>query len=276
VTEAAPYVAMTIGPLGPLSGMVALVTGAARGIGRGCALELARAGAFVAVVDLQHEDEGLEVVDEIKRTHRREAGFWQADVGDRDRMRQVVQEVTGRFGRLDVAVANAGVSVRQEFLEITPEGLETTLRPTMYGVLWTLQAAGRQMASQEPLPGRESRGKLIAIASIHAEHPFKRSGSYNMAKAGVVHLLMTAAAELADRKINVNVIHPGWIDTPGERQHATEAELAEASQNLPWKRLGRPEEIGRAVTFLAGPGGDFISGSVLRVDAAEIVSLVSA
>lgn len=229
----------------------------------------------MAVVDVQHADEGAGTVREIEALGRR-AAFWQADAGDRDRMRRVVEEATERFGRLDVAVANAGVSVREEFLEITPEGLEKTLGPTMYGVLWTLQAAGRQMVSQETLPGRESRGKLIAIASIHAEHPFKRSGSYNMAKAGVVHLLMTAAAELAGNKINVNVIHPGWIDTPGERQHATEDELAEAAQKLPWKRLGRSEEIGRAVTFLAGPGGDFISGSVLRVDAAEIVSLVSA
>ena len=258
----------------PLRGLTALVTGAARGIGRGCALELARAGADVAVVDVQHAEEAAGTVREIEVLGRR-AASWQADVGDRDRMRHVVAEVAERLGRLDVAVANAGVSVRQEFLEITPEGLETTLRPTMYGVLWTLQAAGQLMAEQEPLPGRESRGKLIAIASIHAEHPFKRSGSYNMAKAGVVHLLMTAAAELAERKINVNVIHPGWIDTPGERQHATEAELAEGARRLPWKRLGKPEEIGRAVTFLAGPGGDYVSGSVLRVDAAEIVSLVS-
>jgi len=259
----------------PLIGTTALVTGAARGIGRGCALELARAGSDVAVVDVGHADDAAGVVREIESLGRR-AAFWQADVGARERMTQVIAEVTGSFGRLDVAVANAGVSVRQEFLDITPEGLETTLRPTLYGVLWTLQAAGRQMETQEPLPGRESRGKLIAIASIHAEHPFKRSGSYNMAKAGIVHLLMTAAAELAERKINVNVIHPGWIDTPGERQHATEQELAEAAQHLPWKRLGQPAEIGRAVGFLAGPGGDFISGSVLRVDAAEIVSLTSA
>jgi glucose 1-dehydrogenase len=146
----------------------------------------------------------------------------------------------------------------------------------MYGVLWTLQAAGNQMLRQDPLPGRESRGKLIAIASIHADHPFPRSGSYNMAKAGIVHLLRTAAAELAPHKINVNVINPGWIDTPGERQHATEAELAEAARQLPWQRLGRPEEIGRVAAFLAGPGADFMTGSVVRVDAGELVSLRSA
>ena len=259
----------------PLSGLTALVTGAARGIGRGCALELARAGADVALVDVRHQEEGQAAVREIEALGRK-AGFWLADVGDREAISRVVREATERFGRLDVAVANAGVSVRQPFLDITPDGLETTLRPTMYGVLWTLQAAGRQMARQEPLPGREARGKLIAIASIHAEHPFPRSGAYNMAKAGVTHLLRTAAAELAEEKINVNVIHPGWIDTPGERQHASEAELAEAAKALPWQRLGKPEEIGRVVAFLAGPGGDFVSGSVIRVDAAEIVSLKSA
>jgi glucose 1-dehydrogenase len=261
-------------PAGALSGAVALVTGAARGIGRGCALELARAGADVAVVDVQHPEEGAAVVAAVEALGRR-AAFWQADAGDREGMAAVVAAVGERFGRLDVAVANAGISVREPFLEITPQGLERTLRPTMYGVLWTLQAAGRRMVGQTPLPGWESRGKLIAIASIHAEHPFPRSGSYNLAKAGIVHLLRTAAAELAGEKINVNVVNPGWIDTPGERQHATEEELRTASARLPWARLGRPEEIGRAVVFLAGPGADFVTGSVLRVDGGQIVGLGS-
>ena len=259
---------------GPLSGAVSLVTGAARGIGRGCALELARAGADVAVVDVQHATEGAAVVAEIEALGRR-AAFWPADAGDREAMAAVVAEMVARFGRLDVAVANAGLSVREPFLEITPEGLERTLRPTMYGVLWSLQAAGRQMAAQSPLPGWESRGKLIAIASIHADHAFPRSGSYNLAKAGIVHLLRTAAAELAPQKINVNVVNPGWINTPGERQHATEAELRTAAARLPWARLGQPEEIGRAVAFLAGPGAEFVTGSVLRVDGGQIVGLVS-
>jgi len=259
---------------GALVGAVALVTGAARGIGRGCAVELARAGADVAVVDVQHAAEAGRVVAEIEALGRR-AACWQADAGDRDAMVRVVAEVVDRFGRLDVAVANAGLSVREAFLEITPQGLERTLHPTMYGVLWTLQAAGRQMVGQTPLPGRECRGKLLAITSIHAEHPFPRSGSYNLAKAGVVHLLRTAAAELAGQKITVNTVAPGWIDTPGERQYATEEELAEAARHLPWGRLGRPEEIGRVVAFLAGPGADFMTGSLVRVDAGELVGLTS-
>jgi glucose 1-dehydrogenase len=258
--------------VGALEGAVALVTGGARGIGRGCALELARAGADVAVVDVQHAGEGAAVVAEMEAGGRR-AGFWLADAGDREAMRVVVEQVVRRFGRLDIAVANAGVSVRESFLEITPEGLQRTLGPTMYGVLWTLQAAARQMVTQEPLPGWESRGKLLGIASIHAEHPFPRSGSYNLAKAGVVHLLRTAAAELAGEKINVNVIAPGWIDTPGERQHASEEELRAAGGRLPWGRLGRPEEIGRVAAFLASPAADFVTGSLVRVDAGEMVGL---
>jgi glucose 1-dehydrogenase len=229
----------------------------------------------VVVVDVQHAEEAQAVVAEIERLGRR-ASFWQADAGDHPAMQRVVAETVERFGRLDAAVANAGVSVREPFLEVTPEGLDRTLRPTMYGVLWTCQAAARQMVSQQPLPGRESRGKLVVIASIHAEHPFPRSSSYNMAKAGIVHLMRTAAVELAEHKINVNVINPGWIDTPGERQHATEEELAEAAKQLPWRRLGRPEEIGRVAAFLAGPDSDFMTGSVVRVDAGEMVSLKSA
>ncbi|MGH2351247.1 MAG: SDR family NAD(P)-dependent oxidoreductase [Chloroflexota bacterium] len=259
---------------GALAGAVALVTGAARGIGRACAVELARVGANVAVVDVQHAAEAARVVQEIEGLGR-QARFWRADAGDRDAMAGVVAETAAAFGRLDVAVANAGVSVREPFLEVTPEGLDTTLRPTMYGVLWTCQAAARQMVKQAPLPGRESRGKLVVIASVHAEHPFPLSGSYNMAKAGVVHLMRTAAVELAEHKINVNLIAPGWIDTPGERQHATEEELAAAAQRLPWGRLGRPEEIARMAVYLASPSADFMTGSLVRVDAGEMVSLRS-
>ncbi len=257
-----------------LSGAVALVTGAARGIGRACAVALAGAGADVAVVDVQHASEGADVVREIEGLGQR-ARFWRADAGDREGMAGVVAEAVEAWGRLDVAVANAGVSVREPFLEVTPEGLERTLRPTMYGALWTCQAAARQMARQAPLAGRESRGKIVVIASIHAEHPFARSSSYNMAKAGVVHLMRTAAVELAEHKINVNVIAPGWIDTPGERQHASEAELQGAAQRLPWGRLGRPEEIARVAVYLAGPGADFMTGSLVRVDAGEMVGLVA-
>jgi glucose 1-dehydrogenase len=267
--------AITGGSSGPLRGAVALVTGAARGIGQGCAVELARAGADVALVDVQPVAASADTMAQIEQAGRR-ARCWQADAGDRAAMQRVVEEAVAHFGRLDIAVANAGVNLREPFLEITPEGLEHTLRPTMYGVLWTCQAAARQMVAQAPLPGRESRGKLIAIASIHAEHPFPRSSSYNLAKAGVVHLLRTAAAELAEHKINVNLINPGWIDTPGERLHATEGELAAAARPLPWRRLGTPEEIGRVAAFLAGPDADFMTGSVVRVDAGELVGLRSA
>jgi len=174
------------------------------------------------------------------------------------------------------AVANAGLNVREPFLEISPEGLARTLHPTLFGVLWTLQAAARQMVVQATVPGRESRGKLIAIASVQADHPFASSGSYNLAKAGVVHLLRTAAAELAAHKINVNIVSPGLIDTPGERQYATDAQLAAVAARLPWGRMGRPQEIGRVVAFLAGPDADFMTGAVVRVDAGELVGLTSA
>jgi len=261
--------------VGALGGAIALVTGAARGIGRACALELACAGADVAVVDVQHEAEAGVVVAEVEALGRR-SGFWQADAGDREGMAHVVADVASRFGRVDVAVANAGLNVREPFLEISPEGLARTLHPTLFGVLWTLQAAARQMVVQATVPGRESRGKLIAIASVQADHPFASSGSYNLAKAGVVHLLRTAAAELAAHKINVNIVSPGLIDTPGERQYATDAQLAAVAARLPWGRMGRPQEIGRVVAFLAGPDADFMTGAVVRVDAGELVGLSSA
>jgi glucose 1-dehydrogenase len=90
--------------------------------------------------------------------------------------------------------------------------------------------------------------------------------AYNTAKAGMNHMAATIAAELAEHRIRVNVIEPGWTDTPGERQYSTEAELEAGAEDLPWKRLGTPEEIGKAVAFLSSDVADYITGASLRID----------
>ena len=106
----------------------------------------------------------------------------------------------------------------------------------------------------------------ISLYSILGEIPFPSSAAYNMAKAAINHLARTLAAELTTHRINVNVINPGYIDTPGERAFATEEQIVQAAQNLPWGRLGTPHDIGRAVAFLASADADYITGSALVVD----------
>ena len=251
---------------GRLAGKVALVTGASRGIGRGCALALAEDGADVVVNYLSHPDEADSAVREIEALGRR-AIAWRADVADRSQVAAMVDGAAARFGRLDILVANAYRSIREPFLEVRPEGMEETLTVSLLGTFHCCQLAARAMVA------RGEGGRIVVIASVHAEHQFAGATAYNIAKAGNVALALTAAGELARHHVNVNVINPGWIDTPGERQYATEEEIREQGKLLPWGRLGTPREIGRVAAFLASDDAEYVTGAVLRADGGYMLGL---
>jgi glucose 1-dehydrogenase len=249
-----------------LDGKVALITGASRGIGRGCALALAEDGADIVVNYRSHPDDAAAAVREIEGHGRRAFAFC-ADVADRSQVDAMIAATLERFGRLDVLVANAYRSIRQPFLDVTIEGLRQTLDVTLLGVFHACQAGARAMVA------RGEGGSIVIVASIHAEHAFAGSTAYNVAKFGVTGLGLTMANELAPHRIRVNVLNPGWIDTPGERQFASEAELEAEGKRLPFGRLGQPREMGRVVAFLASDDASFITGSVIRADGGQIVSM---
>jgi len=251
-------------------GKVALVTGAARGIGRGVALELARGGANVVVNDFKNMDDAETVVQAIEAMGR-EAFSVQADVSDRDSVSAMVDTAVERFGALDIAVANAAYSVRQPILETSLENLTRTTEVAQYGTFNTCQLAARQMVKQALVDG--SRGKIVITGSVHEENPFPNSAPYNMAKAAINHFARSLARELCAQRINVNVINPGWIDTPGERTLFSEEEIAKGGERLPWGRLGTPEDIAHAVAFFASREANYITGASLRVDGGFMVSL---
>ncbi|MBZ0295419.1 MAG: glucose 1-dehydrogenase [Anaerolineae bacterium] len=254
-----------------LTDKIALVTGAGQGIGRGIALCLAREGAHVAVNDLAQNDHAAAVVDEI-RALGRQALVVSADVSQRAEVEAMVETVSAHFGRLDIAVANAGMSVRQPVIEAEWDGVLRTLEVTQFGVYHTCQFAARQMLKQ-PAPAVGARGKIVIIGSVHEEQPVPESAAYNMAKAAVNHLGRTLAGELAAEHINVNVINPGWINTPGERKYFTEEQLEIAGRNVPWGRIGTPEDIGQVAAFLASDAADYITGASLRVDGGYMLGL---
>ena len=237
-----------------LKGKVALISGSSRGIGRGCALEMARAGADIAL-----PDEAEAVAAEI-RAMGRQALVVGADVADRSAVENLVDTTIEEFGHLDIAVCNAAYSKREPFLEMSIEGMQRTLDVTLWGVFHLAQASARKMVEQ----GRG--GCLLFISSVHAFIPVPTSLAYNAAKAGLNHMGATIANELTPHHIRVNTIEPGWIDTPGERNYATEEEIREGGQKLPWGRMGSIEDIGRAATFLCSDAADYITGAVLRVD----------
>ena len=138
--------------------------------------------------------------------------------------------------------------------------MERTFDVTLWGTFHAAQAGARQLAKQG------QGGAILFITSVLATMPIPTSLPYNTVKAGLNHMARTMANELLNHRIRVNAIEPGWIDTPGERQFTTDEEIAEAGPNLPWGRLGQPEDIGRAATFLCSDAADYITGTVLRVD----------
>ncbi len=242
-----------------LKGRNALVTGASRGIGKGCAIEMARAGANVAINYFSHADEAEAVANEI-RSFGGKAIALQGDVSNQKRVEEMVAETAAAFGSVDLFVSNAVYSDRQLMLEADLDGFRRTIDVGMWGAFYGLRAAAMQMVKQA------RGGSIVVISSPHAVIPIPTAMAYNMAKAAIDHMSRTAAIELAPHRIRVNIVHPGWIDTPGERKFFTEEQLAAGGAKLPWKRLGRPEEIGKSVAFILSDDADYMTGSTITVD----------
>jgi glucose 1-dehydrogenase len=242
-----------------LLGRKALVTGAARGIGRGCALELARAGADVAVNDYRRP-ELLESAAAEVRALGRQAVPVDGDAFDRADCQRIVGRALEALGHIDILVSNPARSIRAPFLEYDPATFEEVLRGTLTGGFHMSQLVARHMV------GRGGGGKIVFISSVHVHIPFALSVAYNAAKGGLNHLAFTIANELTAHRINVNVIEPGWIDTPYEHETFGDEALARVGPALPWGRLGTPADVGKAAVFLASDDADYITGTTLLVD----------
>jgi glucose 1-dehydrogenase len=248
----------------PLSGKVALVTGAARGIGRGVALAMAKAGADVCVNYRTSGPAGAEVAGSIRALGRR-ALLVQADVSERAAVERMVAQCTADLGPADILVANAVTSVRQNLLATKEDDLRRAIDVGIVGTFHVLQVVARQMVA------RETRGTIIYISSPHARLPFKGAIDYNVAKAGGHMLALSAANELMWHGIRVNLIEPGWTDTPGERTWYPDEALYREGKKLPLGRLGSPEDIGHAAVYLASDAAAYVAGSVLTVDGGAFV-----
>ncbi len=251
-----------------LDGKVALITGGSRGIGRGCALAMADAGADVVVNYHSRKDAADEVVELIEAKGRRALAV-QADVADRSQVEGMIEATLEEFGQIDILLSNAVNSTRQTFLETDLEALQRTMDVGFYGMFHVCQTVARQMVRQG------DGGSIIVIGSPHAIYPLKMAFDYNIAKVAVHHMAMIMANELTEHRIRVNLLVPGWIDTPGERKWLSDEELQRQGAMLPWGRLGTPADIGNVATFLASDAADYVSGSVYHVDGALSVSMPS-
>jgi glucose 1-dehydrogenase len=240
------------------TGKVAFVTGGARGIGQAVAVELARSGADVAFCDVCDAEGADDTVSAVRQTGRA-ARYFRTSVADRAGLERLFKDILDEFGRLDILVNNAAVSIRKPLVELDVSDVQKVWDVALWGVFHCSQLAARQMTKQ-------GGGSIVVISSVHAERPFPNSTAYNGAKAAVNQMAMTWAAELAKDHVRVNVIEPGWIDTPGERTFYSEEQIVEEGRKLPLGRLGKPAEIASAVRYLVSDEAAYITGSCLRVD----------
>ena len=242
-----------------LSGKVAVVTGASLGIGRSTALAMGRSGAKVVVNYRSSESAANEVVREIEQSGS-EAIKVQCDVSDQSSVESLIAAAVERFGKLDIAVSNAAYSDRERYFEADMEGFRRTVDVTMWGAFYLMRAATQQMIEQG------DGGIITLVSSPHAFIPAPRAMAYNMSKAALEHMARTAAIEVAEYKVRINMIQPGWIDTPGERKFASEETLQQAGAKIPMGRLGNSDEIADAILFLSDPEHEYMTGATLLVD----------
>lgn len=247
----------------------ALVTGAGTGIGRAIAERLVRDGFKVWVTDLK-EEWAQEVGEALGMPHLK------VDVTRRTDLEQARERVYAEDGRLDLLVANAGVSTMNPFLDLTEEEWDFNFAVNAKGTFLTLQTFARAMVAQPPMPGRGVRGKLVAIASMAARQAAPLLAHYSASKFAVLGLVQAAAKELAPYRITVNAVNPGFVRTSmQEREVAWEARLRGLTpeevvqdylRQTPLGRLEAPEDVAGVVSFLAGPDADFVTGEAVEVN----------
>lgn len=248
-----------------LQGKVALVTGGARGIGRGIALTLAAEGARVAVNYVNNPDAAEGVVREISRQGG-EAEAIGADVGVYEQAERLVAATLERFGRIDILVNNAGIVNRQSILDVSLEDWDRVVHTNFYGCFHCSRLAGRHMVT------RGGGGKIVNISSIHGRVAKANMGPYCSTKAAIDMFSKQLAVELAPHKINVNVVASGTISTDINIPLYKSTEPADIAlrqavlARIPWGVIGEPEDIGRAVAFLASDAARYVTGAVLYVD----------
>ena len=239
-----------------VEGRVALVTGAAQGIGRAIALSLAQAGATVAVVDIMEEKSNA-VVEEICRGGGQATAF-KMNVADEDNVKQAFKDVIAKLGRLEILVNNAGIARDQLIMRMKRADWDLVLGINLTGVFLCTQAAVPAMLKQR-------WGRIINIASIFGQMGQAGQANYSASKAGVIGLTMATAREVASRNITVNAIAPGFIETA--MTQALAPELRETMfKQIPMGRPGHDVDVANAVKFLASEESGYITGNVIKVN----------
>lgn len=245
-----------------LDGRVAVVTGASRGLGRAMALALAEAGADLALVarskgDLEETAAGVE-------TLGRRALVLPADVTQPPEVEAAGRQVLDAFGRIDVLVNNSGLAVVKPLVETTSEEWHAVLETNLTGAFNCCRAIGPAMIARKA-------GKVINLASVLGAHGLSGYTAYSASKGGIIALTRTLAVEWARHNIQVNAIAPGWFLTPMNAPAFADEQIRDRLlREVPARRVGKPEELGPLVVYLASPASDFMTGETVFIDGGQL------
>jgi L-rhamnose 1-dehydrogenase len=249
-----------------LNGKVAIVTGAARGIGRAIALRFGQEGARVAVVDLR-EDEGHETVRLIEAAGS-QAMFVHTDVSDQDQVQAMVDTVVKQWGTIHILVNNAGICPFEGFLEMSQALWDQVLDVNLKGYFLCSQAVAKVMVEQGV------KGRIIAVSSISSEFGGSSQAHYCASKAGINLLVKSMAISLGPYGITCNAVLPGTVETDINREALADPAVRDYwSKRAPLGRLGQPDDVAGPVLFFASDDSDWCTGSMLVVDGGTSVNL---
>ena len=245
-----------------LTGKVAVVTGASRGIGRAIALRLAQEGAAVVINYNGSKERAQEVKTEIESAGGT-AQIMQCDVADAASCDEMFQTIIKEFGRIDILVNNAGITRDGLLMKMAEEDFDAVIDTNLKGTFHCIRAVSRQML-------RQKSGRIINLSSVSGVLGNAGQANYSASKAGIIGLTKSAARELASRNINVNAIAPGFVDTDMTITLSDKVKEGAKGQ-IPLGRFGKPEEIAELALFLSSEKSDYITGQVINIDGGMVM-----
>jgi 3-oxoacyl-[acyl-carrier protein] reductase len=245
-----------------LSGKVAVVTGASRGIGRATAIELAARGAKVVVNYNSSEAAANEVVEAIKAAGG-EAMPYKADVADEEQANALIKAAADAYGQLDILVNNAGMTRDNVIMMMKPDDFDAVITTNLRSTWLCSKAAARSMM-------RKRYGRIINVSSVVGIAGNGGQTNYAASKAGIIGMSKSLAKELATRNVTVNVVAPGFIETDMTKDLSQELQ-ATAISHIPLGRMGTPEDVAKVIAFLASDDAAYLTGQVLPVDGGMVM-----
>ena len=236
-----------------------LITGSSKGIGKATAVEFAKLGGYKVVINyLTDKENAKKLSSYLKEEYKIETLVIKADVSNEEQVKDMIQEIIDKFGKIDVLVNNAGIAIDKEFEDRTVEDWKRTLEVNTIGTFLVSKYASENMM-------KNKSGKIINISSTNGINTFFPSSiDYDASKAAIINLTYNLAIQFAPY-INVNAVAPGWVNTEMNKELAEDL-IKEETEKIYKKRFAEPEEIAKVICFLASEDAEYINGTVIKVD----------